>query len=119
MVLMVLENVPKSLKGELTRWLMEVQTGVFIGSISASVRDLLWAKCVEKSAGGCCCQAWRTNNEQGFTFRLAGDSKRQAVDFDGLELIAIKNAAWEHMMKSRHPREYIENKVDTSEGSNP
>jgi len=124
MVMMVLEKVPRSLKGELSRWLLEVQTGVFIGNVSATVRDLLWQKCVEKSAGGRCCQAWRTNNEQGFTFRLAGDTTRQAVDFDGLMLVAAKNAEWERMMQKRKRGANLDNPTDTplsdtSEGVNP
>ena len=97
MVVMILEKVPKSLRGELTRWMLEVSTGVFAGSMSATVRDLLWEKCVEKSRAGRCCQLYRTNNEQGFAIRMHGDSNRQVTDFDGLMLITVKNAKWEKM----------------------
>lgn len=119
MVVMVLEKVPKSLKGELSRWLLEVQTGVFVGGVSATVRDLLWQKCIDKSAGGRCCQVWRTNNEQGFAFRLSGDTAREVVDFDGLMLIAVKNAEWERLhLKQKRGRD-LDNLSDTSEGVNP
>lgn len=97
MVVVILEKVPKSLRGELTRWMLEVSTGVFAGSMSATVRDLLWEKCVEKSRAGRCCQLYRTNNEQGFAIRMHGDSNRQVTDFDGLMLITVKNAKWEKM----------------------
>jgi len=56
MVIMVLESVPTSLRGELTRWMAEVQTGVFVGAIGALVRDLLWEKCRAKLRDGRCCQ---------------------------------------------------------------
>lgn len=49
MVIMTLEKVPKSLRGELSRWMVEIQTGVFVGKLSALVRDLLWEKCVKKA----------------------------------------------------------------------
>ncbi|MDQ3460509.1 MAG: type I-E CRISPR-associated endoribonuclease Cas2e [Deinococcota bacterium] len=98
MVVIILEKVPKSLRGELTRWMLEVGTGVFVGSVSAMVRDLLWQKCTEKRRAGRCCQLYRTNNEQGFAIRTHGDTNRTAVDFDGLTLIAVKNAKWERMM---------------------
>lgn len=114
MVVMVLEKVPKSLKGELSRWLLEVQTGVFVGKLSATVRDLLWQKCVEKSAGGRCCQMWRTNNEQGYALRLAGDSSRSLVDFDGLMLVAVKNAEWERAAPKLSRGEHFDNLSDTS-----
>ena len=52
MVVLVLEKVPTSLRGELTRWMAEIQTGVFVGTMSALVRDLLWDKCVAKLEEG-------------------------------------------------------------------
>lgn len=48
MVIMVLEKIPVSLRGELTRWLFEVHTGVYIGHVSGMVRDLLWEKCSQR-----------------------------------------------------------------------
>lgn len=97
MVVMILEKVPKSLRGELTRWMLEVSTGVFVGTVSGMVRDLLWEKCVEKSRAGRCCQLYRTNSEQGYAIRMHGDSNRSLSDFDGLTLVTVKNAKWEKM----------------------
>lgn len=101
MVLMVLEKVPLSLRGELSRWMIEVQTGVYAGSLSALVRDLLWEKCIRNGAGGRCCQAYSTNNEQGFEIRIAGDPHRFAVDADGLQLIGARNARWRQMIDQK------------------
>lgn len=98
MVVMALEKVPKSLRGELSRWMQEIQTGVFVGPLNAIVRDLLWEKCIEKGAGGRCCQVWNTNNEQGYDIRLSGDGDRSVVDFDGLKLVALRNAEWRAKM---------------------
>ncbi|GAA6733701.1 type I-E CRISPR-associated endoribonuclease Cas2e [Thermus oshimai] len=92
MVVMILEKVPKSLRGELTRWLLELDTGVFVGRVSATVRDLLWSKVVEKAGDGRCAMAWRTNNEQGFSLRLHGYQDRALRDFDGIVLVAVRNA---------------------------
>lgn len=100
MVVIVLEKVPKTLRGELSRWMLEVSTGVFVGSVSALVRDLLWEKCVAKKTTGRCCLLYRTNNEQGFAIRTHGDTTRALVDFDGLTLVAVKNAEWERMHKT-------------------
>lgn len=73
--------------------MIEVQTGVFAGKVSGLVRDLLWRKCVERGAGGQCCQVWPTDNEQGFGVRLVGDGTRSVVDLDGLLLIGVKGKA--------------------------
>ncbi|MCC7000500.1 MAG: type I-E CRISPR-associated endoribonuclease Cas2, partial [Deltaproteobacteria bacterium] len=39
MLVMILEAVPVSLRGELTRWLTPVTSTVFVGSVSAEVRE--------------------------------------------------------------------------------
>jgi CRISPR-associated protein Cas2 len=98
MTVIVLEKVPVALRGELTRWLIEVAAGVYIGTLSKLVRDLLWEKVIEKSKKGRCILAYRTNNEQGFAIVMHGDSQRSVVDMEGLYLVAVKNAAWQHYM---------------------
>lgn len=89
MVVMILENVPASLRGELTRWMLEPKAGVFVGSLSALVRDKLWDKVRKGSLGGGCILVHSTNNEQGFAIRFWGVSKRQVEDFEGLTLIRM------------------------------
>lgn len=89
MVMMILEHVPASLRGELTRWLIEPHPGVFVGHVTAMVRDRLWDKCARVKAAGGVVQAWSTNTEQRFRVRVAGRTKRAVVDFDGLQLIRV------------------------------
>lgn len=103
MVVMILEKVPRSLRGVLTRWMLEVDTGVFVGRLSARVRDLLWMRAVAKSRGGKVCQVWSTDSEQGFDLRLHGYEDRAVVEMDGLRWVAFKNAEWERIVK-RHLR---------------
>lgn len=91
MVVIVLETVPVSLRGELSRWLIEPHPGLFVGHVSAMVRDLLWDKCRKKVRCGGVLQIWSTNNEQHFKMRAFGNTKREIVDFDGLQLIRISN----------------------------
>ncbi len=87
MVVIILEKVSPSLRGELTRWLIEPHPGVFVGHVSGMVRDRLWDKCCERLRDGGAVQLWSTNNEQRFAIRSAGDTKREVVDFEGLSLI--------------------------------
>ncbi|MHB0858477.1 MAG: type I-E CRISPR-associated endoribonuclease Cas2e [Anaerolineae bacterium] len=84
---MVLEKVPVSLRGELTRWLIEVDTGVYVGDVNAMVRERLWVKCTSGRRKGSVIQAWSTNREQGFDLRAMGLTDRQVVDYDGLKLV--------------------------------
>ncbi len=87
MLVMILKRVTPGLRGELTRWLLEPQAGVFVGDVSALVRDKLWDKCCKRKASGAVLQIWTTNNEQGFKMRLEGDLGREIVEADGLQLI--------------------------------
>ncbi len=89
MIIMILESVPTTLRGELSRWLIEARTGVFIGHVSAMVRDRLWDKCCQNATVGGVVQAWSTNTEQRFQMRLSGDTSRQLVEIEGLQLIMI------------------------------
>jgi len=91
MMMIVLQNVPKKLRGELTRWLLEPTPGVFIGHVSARVRDFLWEKCKAECGNGGVVQAWNTNNEQRFTMRMDGNTKRSIVNMEGLQMVYIPN----------------------------
>ena len=90
MMVMVLEKVPDSLRGELTRWLVEPRPGVFVGHVSAMVRDRLWEKCIKQRNGGGLIQIWSTNTEQRFAMRSWGDTDRELVEFEGLWLVRKK-----------------------------
>ena len=89
MVVLVLEKVPTSLRGELTRWLLEPRTGVFVGDVSGMVRDKLWEKACTAAGEGNAVLVHSTDNEQGFTFRCWGRGGRVVEDFEGLQLVRI------------------------------
>jgi len=89
MVVTILQNVPKSLRGELSRWMLEPYPGVFVGHVTAMVRDRLWEKCCQRCKEGGVFQAWTTNNEQHFAMRVYGDTRRSIVEMEGLQLVKI------------------------------
>lgn len=84
-----MENAPPSLRGELTRWLIEPKAGVFVGNVSAIVRELLWKKvCIEQFENGAM-MIFSTNNEQGYSMLIHGTRRRTIIDIEGVELIKI------------------------------
>lgn len=87
MVVMIMENVPPGLRGELSRWLIEPHPGVFVGHVNAMVRDKLWEMCCKQSRDGGIIQMWSVNNEQRFAVRVHGETRREIVDYDGLLLV--------------------------------
>ena len=105
MIVMTVEAVPASLRGELSRWLIEVQPGVYVGNATALVRDLLWDKVVQHVGIGRCTQMYRANTEQGFAIRLHGDPRRTLVNIDGFQLIAVRNARHAELQGEYSPPE--------------
>jgi CRISPR-associated protein Cas2 len=89
MIVLVVEKVPVSLRGELTRWLLEPKTNVFVGRVSALVRDKLWEMVCEKVKAGAAVLVNPSDNEQGFTIRTFGNTSRSVIDLEGLTLIRI------------------------------
>ena len=43
MIVITLSKTPNSLRGDLTKWCQEIQTGVYVGNLNAKVRELLGA----------------------------------------------------------------------------
>lgn len=100
MLVMILEKVPIRLRGELTRWLVEPRSGIFVGHVNGMVRDRLWEKCCNARGAGGVIQLWSTNNEQHFAMRMSGETSRKIVELEGLQLIQIPLGADEEIDKS-------------------
>ena len=86
MIVITLTDCPISLRGDLTKWLLEINTGVFVGRVSARVRDNLWDRVVKNVKNGRATLVYSTNNEQHMDFRIH-HSENEIIDFDGLKLV--------------------------------
>jgi CRISPR-associated protein Cas2 len=69
--------------------MIEPKAGIFLGRMTARLRDKLWTKAVGGSQGGACLQVWTAPGDQGFIFRTSGEGSRTIVDLEGLHLVAI------------------------------
>lgn len=86
MIVITLTNCPPSLRGDLTKWLQEISTGVYAGQVPARVRDALWERVCENSRDGRAVMVYNTNNEQRMGFRTH-QCEWEPIDFDGLKLM--------------------------------
>lgn len=90
MIVITLSKTPASLRGDLTKWCQEIQTGIYVGNVNAKVRDLLWDR-VQKNIGqGEATLVYNTNNELGYTFRTTR-ADRKVVDYDGIPFLKHTN----------------------------
>ena len=84
----VLTAVPPNLRHALTRWMIEPAAGVFVGTLSARVRDRLWNQIIANTDDGWGLLVTSAPTEQGFTIRTCGRERREIVDQEGLLLVA-------------------------------
>lgn len=92
MVVLILERVPATVRGLLSRWMLEPRAGVFVGTPPARVRDKLWDQVSKRLRGGGCLLIHSAATEQGFLMRSSGDPGRMIESFEGLQLIRIPSA---------------------------
>jgi CRISPR-associated protein Cas2 len=95
MVVISTSAVPGHVRGALTRWLTEPAPGLYIGTVSARVREGLWsavAASVGDEAAACVHPA---ENEQRYMIRTAG--KRRALAGEAMRWwwkLALEELRW-------------------------
>lgn len=90
MMMVVTNNAPPRLRGRLAVWLLEVRAGVYIGTYSARTREMIMEQVRDMIETGDAVIAWTAANDAGFDFETFGRNRREAVDFDGLKLVAFR-----------------------------
>lgn len=90
MIVITLTKVPRSLRGDLTKWFQEVQTGVYVGSVSARIRDRVWERVQQNIGGGQATMVYTAQNELGYQFKTSR-TDYDVVDFDGVPLMKHLN----------------------------
>jgi CRISPR-associated protein Cas2 len=86
MLVLTLTDCPASLRGDLTKWLLEINTGVFVGQVSARVRENLWERVCGSVKSGRATMVYSAKNEQRLDFRVH-NSIWEPIDYDGIKLM--------------------------------
>lgn len=100
MLVLSVTECPAALRGDLSRWLLEVDTGVYVGQVSQRVREELWKRIVEHLKTGRAILVYSAQNEQRLDFRIHNVTW-EPIDFDGLKLILRPS---ENRLRKRHQR---------------
>lgn len=87
MTVLILENVTPGFRGEVTQWMLEVKAGVYVGSMSAGVRDRLWEKVKNNVNEGAALIIYSAQEEQGFKMEICREPERSVIDMEGIYLI--------------------------------
>lgn len=87
MTILIVERVSAGLRGELSRWMLEVKAGVYVGRVAAPVREALWQRAVQGRRNGAVVMIFRAETSQGYDIWVYGERSRLPASFDGLTLI--------------------------------
>lgn len=86
MIVLTIANCPPKLRGDLSKWLLEINTGVYVGRVSARVREALWQRVCENIRDGQATMVFTANNEQHMDFYVH-NTAWEPVDLDGIKLM--------------------------------
>lgn len=86
MVVITMNSCPPKLRGDLTKWLFEIHTGVYVGQINAKIREMLWNRICQNIKDGQAVMVYSFANEQHLEFRTHNTSWK-VRDFDGIKLM--------------------------------
>jgi CRISPR-associated protein Cas2 len=100
MLVMTLTDCPPGLRGYLTKWLLEIHSGVFVGQVNARIRESLWVRIQEMCKNGNAVMVYSVNNEQKMDFRVLGTTW-EPIDFDGIKLMLRPSSA---RLKEKHEK---------------
>lgn len=79
-------NCPPRLRGDLSKWLCEINTGVYVGNVSGRVRDAVWDRVCQNLKNGQATMVYTAAGEQRMNFRTHNTSW-EPVDYDGIKLM--------------------------------
>ena len=88
MTVITLVNAPPSLRGDLSKWMQEIATGVYVGNISKRIRENLWDRVLQNIGKGEATLSYRCRNELGYQFETH-KSKRYNIDYEGIPLVCF------------------------------
>lgn len=86
MVVITLSDCPPRVRGDITKWLCEISTGVYVGNLSVRVRQELWNRICGNLKNGRATMVYSTQGEQQLAFEVH-NSLWKPVDLDGIKLM--------------------------------
>ena len=117
MTVIVITACPPGVRGDVSRWMLEIAPGVFVGRITARLRDRLWVRIISMIRNGRAIMVYSTRNEQHYAFEVF-QPDWHVVDCDGVQLIkrpkgtddvtlnAVRPEGWSKANKFRRARKF-------------
>lgn len=88
--IITLSKVKSSLRGDLTKWMQEIDTGVYVGNFNSKVRENLWQRIINNIGDGSATMSYSYRNEIGYDFKTY-NTDRKVIYSDSIPLILREN----------------------------
>ncbi len=88
LTVITVKNAPLSLRGDLTKWMQEIATGVYVGNFNSRIREQLWSRVGESIGTGEATITYAYRNEIGYSFDTL-HTERTVIDYEGIPLVQI------------------------------
>lgn len=92
MIVVTVTDCPPRLRGDLSKWLLEINTGVYVGQLNPRVREELWKRICKHLPRGRATMVYSANNEQRMSFHVH-NTTWQPADYEGITLMRRPLAA--------------------------
>lgn len=90
LTVITVKNAPVSLRGDLSKWMQEIATGVYVGNFNSKIRDKLWDRVISNIGKGEATISYYCRNEIGYRFDTF-NTERFVIDVDGIPLVFVPN----------------------------
>ena len=89
MVIYSLTSAPQRIRGLISRYCIEIRSGLFIGRLDKRMRLKLWAA-IEEAAkpNTTAVMAWSRPSDQGYEFKSIGPNARRPIRIDGIWVVS-------------------------------
>ncbi|MCY3035522.1 MULTISPECIES: type I-E CRISPR-associated endoribonuclease Cas2e [Aerococcus] len=101
LTVITMKNCPPSLRGDLSKWMQEIATGVYVGNFNSRVREALWERVSQNVGVGEATMSYAYRNEIGYRFETI-NAKRQVVDYEGIPLVLLPNTLADKKTSKKH-----------------
>ena len=90
LTVVTLSKAPSSLRGDLSKWMQEIASGVYVGNFNSRVREELWLRIVESVRHGEATMSYAFRNEIGYQF-ITHNTDSKVIEYDGIPLVMFPN----------------------------
>jgi CRISPR-associated protein Cas2 len=88
-IVVIVENAPRALRGRLSLWLVEIRAGVYVGRASQRQRLAIRTQVICGLRSGSATILWSRPTDSGFDLELIGDNRRRPIDIEGAKLVSF------------------------------